>query len=92
MLWVVAPSEKYRSILSEGLLSSLSRQSIRTLVVPDVDKFPGHIACSSRSRSEIVVPLLRSGLVTAVLDIDSDELGTFDAVDAAWLEMIAGVV
>lgn len=61
----------------------------RTLVVPDVEKFPGHIACSSRSRSEIVVPLLRSGQVTAVLDIDSDELGTFDAVDAAWLEMIA---
>ena len=62
----------------------------RTIVVPDVEQFPGHIACSSLSRSEIVVPLLGAdGSVTAVLDIDSDQLETFDSVDAAWLELIA---
>ena len=52
----------------------------RTVVVPDVEKFPGHIACSSESRSEIVVPLRVKGQVVAVLDIDSRELGTFDKV------------
>lgn len=64
-------------------------QRDETLVVPDVDKFPGHIACSSASRSEIVVPVHdREGHVTAVLDIDSDRLGTFDEVDRTWLEQI----
>ena len=63
----------------------------RTIVVPDVEKFPGHIACSSESRSEIVVPVRgASGEITAVLDIDSAELSTFDDVDARWLEEIAG--
>ena len=62
----------------------------RTIVVPDVEQFPGHIACSSLSRSEIVVPLFAAdGSVTAVLDIDSDQLDTFDSVDATWLELIA---
>ncbi|MBR4809403.1 MAG: peptide-methionine (S)-S-oxide reductase MsrA [Bacteroidales bacterium] len=64
----------------------------RTVVVPDVEAFPGHIACSSLSRSEIVVPLIRDGAVTAVLDIDSTEPATFDEVDAVWLEMIAELV
>ena len=60
-----------------------------TQVVPDVDKFPGHIACSSASRSEIVVPVHNSeGRVTAVLDIDSAELATFDDTDRQWLEEI----
>lgn len=59
-----------------------------TVVVEDVEKFPGHIACSSESRSEIVVPVWSDGQITAVLDIDSRELGTFDDVDAAWLEKI----
>ena len=59
-----------------------------TQVVPDVDLFPGHIACSSASRSEIVVPLFRDGQVFAVLDIDSAELNTFDDVDRHWLEQI----
>jgi len=60
-----------------------------TLVVPDVEAFPGHIACSDRSRSEIVVPVRASGgTVTAVLDIDSTELDTFDRYDAAFLELI----
>ena len=65
----------------------------RTLVVPDVEQFPGHIACSSLSRSEIVVPLRDDrGQVVGVLDIDSKELATFDDVDARWLEEIAVII
>lgn len=63
----------------------------RTQVVPDVDLFPGHIACSSASRSEIVVPIRCEGVVSGVLDIDSAELNTFDDVDALWLERIAAL-
>ena len=60
-----------------------------SVVVPDVEAFPGHIACSSASRSEIVVPVHdATGSVTAVLDIDSDEPATFDEVDREWLERI----
>ena len=60
-----------------------------TVVVPDVEAFPGHIACSSASRSEIVVPVHGpDGAVTAVLDIDSDRLATFDDIDKEWLEKI----
>ena len=63
------------------------------VVVPDVAAFPGHIACDSRSKSEICVPFRdREGRVTAVLDIDSDRLGTFDAVDAEQLEAILGLI
>ena len=63
-----------------------------TIVVPDVEQFPGHIACSSESRSEIVVPVRSaSGDIIAVLDIDSKELGTFDQVDKQWLEEIVKV-
>ena len=58
----------------------------RTIVVPDVEQFPGHIACSSASRSEIVVPVFQNGEVIAVLDIDSDRLATFDETDSAYLE------
>ena len=57
----------------------------RTLIVPDVEQFPGHIACSALSRSEIVIPIVREGAVVAELDIDSAELNTFDAVDEDWL-------
>ena len=65
----------------------------RTVVVPDVEQFPGHIACSSLSRSEIVVPLRdKQGHVTAVLDIDSKDLATFDDTDAHWLEQICRVI
>ncbi len=64
----------------------------RTVVVPDVELFPGHIACSSESRSEIVVPVRNRGQITAVLDIDSRETGTFDEMDARWLEKIAECV
>ena len=61
----------------------------RTVVVPDVEKFPGHIACSSESRSEIVVPVTHAGNVVAVLDIDSRELNTFDDIDSRYLEQVA---
>ena len=60
----------------------------RTQVVEDVDKFPGHIACSSLSRSEIVVPIWRNNEVIGVLDIDSEHLATFDTTDQEWLERI----
>jgi GAF domain-containing protein len=64
-----------------------------TVVVPDVEAFPGHIACSSLSRSEIVVPLRDAGgRVRAVLDIDSTELATFDDTDRQWLERIAATI
>ena len=64
-------------------------QRAESVVVPDVEQFPGHIACSSLSRSEIVVPVFDTeGKVKAVLDIDSKELGTFDATDRQWLEEI----
>lgn len=59
-----------------------------TLVVPDVDAFPGHIACSSKSRSEIVVPVWKNGEIWGVLDIDSNVLNTFDETDRHYLEKI----
>lgn len=59
-----------------------------TVVVPDVEEFPGHIACSSESRSEIVVPVWKDGGIVAVLDIDSKELGCFDDIDRKYLEKI----
>ena len=66
-------------------------QREETVIVPDVEQFPGHIACSSASKSEIVVPVFGiDGKVTAVLDIDSDELATFDETDRKYLEEITG--
>ena len=65
-----------------------SWQRQETIVVPDVHEFPGHIACSSLSRSEIVVPIFSNNEVYAVLDIDSKELATFDETDKEWLEKI----
>ncbi len=64
----------------------------KTLVVPDVDQFPGHIACSSLSRSEIVVPILQDGIVRAVLDVDSDVENSFGEVDARYLEKIVALL
>ena len=63
-----------------------------TIIVPDVDQFPGHIACSSLSKSEIVVPLFKDGKVWGVLDVDSDEYDKFDEVDKKYLEEICGIV
>lgn len=65
---------------------------IRTVVVPDVEEFPGHIACSAESRSEIVVPVWHHGEIVAVLDIDSKDLGTFDAVDRKYLEKMTALL
>lgn len=64
----------------------------RTVIVEDVEQFPGHIACSLASRSEIVVPLMRGDEVVAVLDIDSEKLATFDEEDRHWLEQIVSLV
>ncbi|MBL0305540.1 MAG: GAF domain-containing protein [Chitinophagaceae bacterium] len=64
----------------------------QTLIVPDVEKFPGHIACSSLSRSEIVLPVIRNNEVVAVLDADSAELNQFDTIDQQYLEEILAMV
>lgn len=64
----------------------------KTIIVPDVEKFPGHIACSSLSRSEIVVPIIRDNKVVAVLDADSEELNQFDTIDQRYLEEIVNLV
>ncbi len=69
-----------------------SWQKAQTLIVPDVEKFPGHIACSSLSRSEIVVPVIRNGEVAAVLDVDSELLDQFNETDKKYLEEIVGLV
>jgi GAF domain-containing protein len=63
-----------------------SWQNKETIVVEDVEQFPGHIACSSLSKSEIVVPLLKDGAVIGVLDVDSESLNSFDSTDAKFLE------
>lgn len=72
----------------KGVCGSAWEQK-NTIVVEDVEKFPGHIACSSLSRSEIVVPLIdREGFVFGVLDIDSEKVGTFDEIDKKFLEIL----
>ena len=81
------PSACLRIGYGKGVCGSAWKQN-RTLVVPDVEEFPGHIACSGLSQSEIVVPVRKNGEVTAVLDIDSTERSTFDAADALWLEKL----
>ncbi|SMG22728.1 GAF domain-containing protein [Sphingobacterium psychroaquaticum] len=63
-----------------------------TLIVPDVEQFPGHIACSSLSRSEIVVPVIKEGTCVAVLDVDSEHLDFFDTTDQKYLEKICGLI
>ena len=86
------PVACYNIKMGRGVCGTAWQQN-RTLVVPDVEQFPGHIACSSDSRSEIVVPLHDSeGNVIAVLDIDSKELATFDEVDALYLEEIVRII
>lgn len=62
----------------------------KTLIVPDVEKFPGHIACSSLSRSEIVVPIIKDAVVLGVLDADSADLDTYDEIDQQYLEEMVG--
>jgi GAF domain-containing protein len=67
-------------------------QRVETLIVPDVAKFPGHIACNSLSKSEIVVPVIRNGEVVAVLDVDSDAYHFFDDTDKKYLEEIVALI
>lgn len=67
-------------------------EKAETIIVPDVEQFPGHIACSSASKSEIVVPIFRGEEVVGVLDIDSEHLNTFDETDKVWLEKVAKLV
>jgi GAF domain-containing protein len=69
-----------------------SWKEARTLIVPDVEKFPGHIACSSLSKSEIVVPMFRNETVYGVLDADSTELSQFDETDRRFLEEIVALL
>lgn len=76
-----------RIAYGKGVCGTAWKQK-QTIIVEDVDKFPGHIACSSASRSEIVVPVLNNDLVTMVLDIDSRELADFNEVDQYYLEKI----
>lgn len=64
----------------------------RTIVVPDVEKFPGHIACSSQSKSEIVIPVMRKGVVVGVLDVDSNKLDDFDETDKINLEAMVRLI
>jgi len=64
----------------------------KTLVVADVETFPGHIACSSLSRSEIVVPLFHNNIVVGVLDVDSEHLDHFDDIDVKYLEQVVGLI
>lgn len=73
--------------LGKGVCGTAWKEA-HTLIVPDVDQFPGHIACSSASKSEIVVPVIQKGNVIGVLDIDSDMLNSFDEIDARYLEEI----
>ncbi|SHM85427.1 GAF domain-containing protein [Chitinophaga jiangningensis] len=69
-----------------------SWEQAQTLIVPDVEAFPGHIACSSLSRSEIVVPIIRDGVVKGVLDVDSEHLSQFDETDKLYLEQIVALI
>jgi len=79
-----------RIAVGKGVCGTAARDK-RTVVVPDVDKFPGHIACDSASRSEIVVPVMRTIDVLGVLDVDSPSLARFDADDALGLEELVNL-
>lgn len=79
--------EKMKGVCWEGVLQQ------KTIIVPDIHKFPGHIACDSRSNSEIVVPLFnRDGQVWAVLDVDSQKIDAFSEIDRDWLEKIIRLI
>lgn len=75
----------------KGVCGSSWNES-KILIVPDVEAFPGHIACSSASKSEIVIPIIRNGTVIGVLDVDSDELNSFDETDAKYLAEILQLI
>jgi GAF domain-containing protein len=77
-----------RIAMGRGVCGTAAAEA-RTVLVEDVEQFPGHIACDAGSRSEIVIPIIVAGRVVAVLDVDSYDLAAFDAVDAAGLEAVA---
>jgi GAF domain-containing protein len=77
--------------MGSGVCGTAARER-RSILVPDVDAFPGHIACDSASRSELVVPLIRDGVVFGVLDLDSPDLARFDAEDQAGCETLSAIV
>lgn len=79
-----------RIAYGKGVCGSAWKEK-RSLLVPDVDAFPGHIACSSASRSELVVPVFRGNEVVAVMDADSEHLAHFDATDTLYMEQIAAL-
>lgn len=85
-LWHACASQRGRGVCGT------SWNEERTVIVPDVELFPGHIACSSESRSEIVVPCWKRGRIAAVLDIDSKDLNTFDEVDRKYLEEVTSLL
>lgn len=76
---------------AKGVCGS-SWDQAKTLIVPDVEAFPGHIACSSASKSEIVIPIIRNGSVIGVLDVDSDELNSFDEIDEKYLSQLLDLI
>ena len=80
-----------RIALGQGVCGAAA-QTGKTQLVADVHAFPGHIACDAASQSELVVPVLRGGQVIAVIDLDSPELGRFDADDAAGIEVLAALI
>ena len=80
-----------RIALGRGVCGAAATRR-QTVVVPDVEAFPGHIACDAGSRSEIVVPLLQGDRLLGVLDVDSYDLAAFDEIDAAALERVAGII
>lgn len=77
--------------LDKGVCGASASQQ-KTLIVPDVDAFPGHIACSSLSKSEIVVPMVHDGRTEVLLDVDSDQLDDFSPVDQEWLEQVMALI
>ncbi len=76
---------------SRGVCGGAWEQS-KTLIVEDVEKFPGHIACSSASKSEIVVPVFNNGVIVGVLDVDSEHLAHYDEIDRLYLEKIVSLI
>lgn len=77
--------------MGKGVCGTAAKNK-RTVIVPDVAKFPGHIYCDPDSKSEIVIPLMRNGEVLGVLDVDSSSVGSFDETDSLYLERVADMV
>ena len=93
--WYLLPSRGLLPVQESKKVKGVcgtSWERAQTLIVPDVEKFPGHIACSSLSRSEIVVPLIHNNEVVGVLDVDSDQLNHFNETDQFYLEQIVKLI